>query len=711
MTAQPSRRRLVPEDLYRFVLCEDPQISPDGEWVAFVRSAVEGEDREYRSEIWLVRADGAEPPRRFTAGPVRDAQPRWSPDGRRLAFVRTIGKGQEADRQIWIIDRDGGEAWQLTTMRYGAGDPVWSPDGRYLAFTAEVDPAEPPEAAVQPRTPEDRKAEERRAKDQARVFTRIRYKFDLTGLHSGRYRQVWVVAVPPGPEGERPRPVPVTGGEFDHSHPAWSPDGTLIAVEAMREPEREHLRVHDIWVFPVPGTGAKLSAPVKVTASDGIFFSPAFSPDGRWIAAVGHKNEYTTATLPRVWLFPAPGQPGSPVCLTAGWDQGVGDTVGSDLRGSVTGGLHWSPDGQYVYFHASDRGATHLFRVRTETGAVERLVAGSRDIYGFTLDRGCRRAALAVAEMENPGDIYLYDLEAGAERRLTDLNAALRAEIEWPEVEELHFTARDGQPLHGWIMKPVGWRPGERYPLVLEIHGGPHTCYGHAFYQEFQVLAAAGYGVLFINPRGSTSYGQEFARACQGDYGGRDYQDLMDAVDHALTLGWVDPARLGVTGGSYGGFMTNWIIGHTDRFAAAVTHRSISNWISFWGVSDIGPWFSQGEHQVEELALWKDLETLWDRSPLKYAPAIRTPLLICHSEHDLRCPMEQAEQLYLALKMLGREVELVRHPRSNHELTRSGPPVLRVDRFHHILRWFRKYMPPGPAAGEPGETAAPATGA
>lgn len=242
----------------------------------------------------------------------------------------------------------------------------------------------------------------------------------------------------------------------------------------------------------------------------------------------------------------------------------------------------------------------------------------------------------------------------------------------------------------------MGFEPGKRYPLVLEVHGGPHTCYGHAFSQEFHLLAAAGYGVLFTNPRGSTGYGQEFVNAVRGDYGNRDYADLMDAVEHVLTLGWVDEKRLAVTGGSYGGFMTNWAVTQTNRFAAAITHRSICNWVSFSGTPDFGPFFNKQQHLVSDPRSAEGVEALWKISPLKYVRNVRTPLSIMHSEFDYRCPIEQAEQFYMAIKFYGQApVELVRHPRSNHDLTRQGPPTVRVDRFQRILAWFGRYCPAG----------------
>lgn len=736
MTAQ---RTFVPEDLYRIVLVGDPQIAPDASCIAFVRSHIEGEKKELRSHIWVAPlggADGAGPgaPRPYTRGPRSDSQPRWSPDGRRLAFVRQTGEGPQADRQIWIIDRQGGEAYQLTAMRNGASHPVWSPDGKYIAFMSAVDDAyadggDDSYNPAKPKTEADRKRDEQRQRDEAKLYTRFRYKFDHTGLFAPQRSHVWIVAVPdvppgpavpdqdedrsengaPAPWAHLPKPVQVTGGPYNHSLLSWSPDGRWLAVATSREDERE--QVSDIYLFPVPHDGQAAGQPVKLTASDGTFFDARWSPDGRCIAVIGHHREFGGATLNRLWLFPAPGTSGEKACLTAAWDRGIGGTVNSDVRpGMASAGLTWAPDGTAIYFVADDRGAAQVYRVDLAAGAdgmptlalrgdkpAEPVVVagGPREIYGFSLSADGTKAALAVAEPFNPGDIYCADLAAGAETRVTAVNEGLLRRIQLPELMEIEFASHDGLPVHGWILKPVGFEEGKKYPAVLQIHGGPHTCWGWSFSLEMQLMAAMGYAVIYVNPRGSTSYGQQFTYGCIGDYGGADYQDLMAAVDYAVSLGFIDEARLAVTGGSYGGFMTNWIVTQTNRFKAAITHRSISNWISFWGVSDIGPTFMQNEFGHN--TLWSGFEDMWERSPLKHVEKVETPILICHSENDLRCPMEQAEQLYLALKWLGKHAELLRHPRSNHDLTRSGPPTLRVDRFKHIERFLKEHVPPGAA--------------
>ena len=720
--AEMKRRKLTPEDLYQFVTVSDPQISPDGEVVAFVRSHVEKESKEPVSSIWLVPTQGGRPVQ-FTRGPKSDSSPRWSPDGRTLAFISE----RSGEPQIWLIDRYGGEARQLTAMRYGASHPVWSPDGKKIAFLSQVGPDDRRELLTRPKTEADKKEDEKRERDQARVFTRMEWRSNAAGILPERRSQIWVVDVPE-PGAPMPAPVQVTWGFYDHSNPRWSPDGKLLAFTAWRS-EDEHQHKQDVFIAEVPGpdspaakaTPAPLPpgekppegetataqadslaaaaqeaeaafAPKCITGSQGMFAEAVFSPDGNTLAVIGHLNEFSTVTQYRIFLYPVAG--GEPKVLD-NWDLAFYSTVNADVRPGGEGvEVTWAPDGNLVYVPVTERGACGVYAFPVAGGKPQLIAGGPREIYGGTFDRNCELLAFVAGTQTEIGDIFVMDCREFTETRLTDVNRELFAQLALPEIEELHFKARDGWDLHGWVMKPVGFVPGKKYPLVLEVHGGPATTWGYGFQQEFHILAAAGYGVLFINPRGSTSYGQKFVDAVRGDYGGHDYLDLMDAVDYALTLGWVDEKRLAVTGGSYGGFMTNWVVTQTDRFAAAITHRSISNWVSFSGTPDFGPFFNIWQHKVDDPWSPEGVEALWKISPLAYVRNVKTPLSIMHSEFDYRCPIEQAEQFYMAIKFYGQApVEFVRHPRSNHDLTRQGPPVLRVDRFRKILNWFGKYCP------------------
>lgn len=673
------KRKMVPEDLYKLKLVSDVQMSPCGSWVVYVKTVFAGEENEEQSHIWILDVESGEE-KQYTYGPKSDSQPRFSPDGRYLAFVRqvSLGNGQGEDRQIWLISLAGGEAYQLTSMRYGASMPVWAPDSQSLAFLSQVGLDDEYEKLIKPMSEQDRKEEKKKKQNEAFVTRDLRYKFDTSGLFSEKRMQIWVVEIK-----EKDKPKQVTNGQWNKGVPSWSPDGKRLAFAGNDSTQADYERISDIYVVDVDTTEY-----FSVTGRSGAFYHASWSPDGKTLGVIGHTNEYYGATLLKLWLFPvllnSEGR-----LLTADFDRGIGNVVGSDTRPGGFGSfdIFWSPQGDTIYFTASDQGANHLFRVNISTGEVNRLIDGKRELYSVSMDAKREKIVAAVSSITLPGDIFLF---AGSERRLTEVNQEILDELELADAEEITFKGADGWDIQGWLLKPIGFEGGKKYPLVLEIHGGPHTAYGYSFYQEMQLLAAEGYVVLFTNPRGSDSYGQLFNQACQKDYGGKDYEDLMKAVDYTISLGYVDETKLGVTGGSYGGFMTNWIVSQTDRFAVAVTHRSISNWVTFYGVSDIGPWFTDSEHG--ELTPWENLDELWNISPMKYVDKVTTPIQICHSENDLRCPMEQAEQFYTALKILKRETEFVRHPRSNHELTRSGPAILRVDRFHKNLEWYRRYL-------------------
>lgn len=719
--ATETRRRITPEDLYNFVTVGDPQISPDGDVIAFVRTQIDKESKEPRSSIWMVPAAGGQPVQ-FTRGNKSDSNPRWSPDGHTLAFVSDRG----GDRQIWLIDRFGGEARQLTTMRHGAGGPVWSEDGKRIAFTSAVGPDDKREMLTRAKTEGCKKAEEKKAKDEARTFVKMGWRADAIGVRPDRNTQIWVIDVPEA-GAPLPTPVQVTWGGYDHAGPQWSPDGKLIAFNAKRS-EDEMGRFSDVFITAVPGADSqavKASAaplqpgqdapqgdeakaiadavtaaaaeaekgfsPTNLTGGRGFMSVASFSPDGKYLAVIGHENEWEGSTQASIYLFPVAG--GEPKKLN-NWDLSIGDTVNGDVRPGGNVNTTFAPDGNMIYTSVSERGAASVYAWPIVGGKPQLLAGGNREISAGTFDRNCETFAFVAGDFHSISDIYVMDCREFEEKRLTDVNGELFAQLELSTPEEISFKARDGWDLHGWLMKPVGFEAGKQYPLVLEIHGGPHTCYGYAFGQEFQVLAASGYGVLFINPRGSTSYGQNFVDAVRGDYGGRDYNDLMDAVDYAIAQGWVDAKRLAVTGGSYGGYMTNWVVTQTDRFAAAITHRSICNWVSFSGTPDFGPAFNKQQHKVEDPWSPEGVQELWKISPIAYVKNVKTPISIMHSEFDFRCPIEQAEQFYMAIKYYKQApVEMVRHPRSNHDLTRQGPPVLRVDRFHKILRWFGQYCP------------------
>jgi len=649
---------LSPEDLYEFRFLTDAQISPDGARIAYSVKTANPKRDGYLGAIWLVSADGTTPPVQITAGTAQDSSPRWSPDGSELAFTSDRGevpKGRKRPpRNVFVLDLAGGEARQLTRFGDDCSDLVWAPDGGHLAFVV--------------RDPKDSADEE----DGVRVYDRARYRSDEGGLSDGRRKHVWIVGV----DGSAPRKV--TDGDWDDGQPEFSPDGREIAFVSNRTERRDLNTVADIHVASLSGETR------RITDGEGSYGNPSWSPDGTVITAYGTECAIgSSARNIHIWAFPKKGGPGRD--LLEGWDRSVGSSVISDMRAHAqTLPPAWTGDDR-ILFLGSDQGTANAYSCASAGGDVRAETVGAHQVVAWSLDRSLRRFAAIVAMATDPGNLVVGEV-GGPMRKATCLNDELLGSRYIAAPERVEFTGADGWKIEGWLMKPREFDPAKKWPLVLEIHGGPHTAYGHSFFHEFHVLAGRGYAVLFTNPRGSHAYGQRFVEACVGDWGGKDYEDLMAGVDHALALGWVDPKRLYLTGGSYGGFMTNWIIGHTDRFRAAVTQRSISNNISAFGTSDIGWHF--WEHEMGDATPWSGGEKLIFRSPLTYVTSVKTPLLILHAERDLRCPIEQAEQLFTALKVLGKEAVFVRFPEDNHDLTRGGKPKHRVEHARRIADWF-----------------------
>ena len=646
----PIPRGMVPQDLTRIQLVSDPQISPDGRLVAFVVTTLSEEKDEYLSNIWMVDAAGGEP-HRFTTGPLRDTAPRWSPDGSRLAFVSEREPRKKG--QIYVMPSGGGEPVRLTELRNGAGAPEWSPDGTSLAFTSPVGGWQEPESE-----------EEKRKSRPARVITTLKYKLNGEGFTYDRRTHVFVIAAAGG------APRQLTDGDWTDGDPVWAPDGRSIAFSSARHAERDHDDGSDIWIVPAGG-----GEPRRVTDTAGPAMLPAFSPDGGTIAFLGRTglNEYGR----NVQVFTIPVAGGARASVSAALDRSCAPLHARPC---------WGPGGA-ITFAAEDEGACGLYR--TGAAAPTRVVGGARVVTGYSLARDGRRLAFAASHPLSPPELFVQD---GAEERpLVDLNLAWKETVGLSAPERFRFE-RAGLTVDGWVMRPAGFEAGRRYPALLNVHGGPHAQYGYPFFDEFQVQAGAGYAVVYTNPRGSQGYGEAFTRAVIGDWGGGDVADVLAGLEEALRrFDWIDPARLGILGGSYGGFVTSWIVGHDTRFRAACSERAVNSQVTMFGTSDIGHLFNTTE--LGGVTPWEDMPRYLARSPLTYAKDITTPLLILHSEDDLRCPMEQAEQLFVALKTLRREVVLVRFPDENHEMSRSGRPRHRLERFRIILDWFAKYLP------------------
>lgn len=693
------KRRVTSRDLWSMRFVGDPELSSCGKTLAWVETWINAKKNHYESAIYVARKgeDGSfSCPERLTNGRrpdgdgAMDRSPRFSPDGSRLAFI----SNRSGKNQIWVLDMKGGEARELTHGDDGAGQFEWSPDGKHLVFVMREAKAKD----------ERKDADDIRTDKDVTVITHLRYKSNgVPAFVDQRPLHLFVVEVKSGAVRQ------LTTGEFSESGPAVSPDGKTVAFVSIREKDRD-IKVYpsDLWTVPFEGGEVK-----KLTSGEGPVHDPVYSPDGNWIAFVGHTEGLVSTANEEVLAI---GKDGGEVRHTwAGFDRSVGAGAGSDARMDAgRSGPFWSSDSKDLYFVLADRGYSGLYRVSLDRPGPE-LVAGAvpgniqacpkyppvvNTMAAAFPSSGDLVFAFTGSSSVNPNDLYAVTMKAGAceseaktacpLQQVTRSNEGLLSGLDIIAPEPFTFTSSDGLVLDGWAMKPAGFEKGKKYPAVVEVHGGPHSAYGEAFFHEFQLLASRGFGVFYCNPRGSSCYGKKFADGVIGDWGGMDYQDVMALRKHVSTIDWVDDSKVGITGGSYGGYMTNWVVGQTDRFAAAVSCRSISNMFTKYGTSDIGWYGNRAGFAGRDL--WDSEDFIMERSPIRYAPRVTTPILLIQSEQDYRCPMEQAEQWFTALKRLGKTVEFVRFAGENHELSRSGRPWNRVERLEHIAEWFERFM-------------------
>jgi dipeptidyl aminopeptidase/acylaminoacyl peptidase len=676
VAAQAQQRGITELDLLKFKWIGESRVSPDGKQIAFVRVTVNEKEDTYDTALWIVPADASAPPRPLTSG-TRDTAPRWSPDGRRLAFLRApMKEGRPQPPQIFLLDMSGGEARQLTEVVRGAGAPSWSPDGKTIAFSSSIGPKD-----------HIKKKEDERQSD-VRVITRATYRSNGGGYADPtRHTHVWTVAVDPAASAPATAKQ-MTSGEFDEQGAVWSPDGKWIYFTSNRV-EEPYYHPQDSDLYAVPAGGGEI---VKIASIDGAIgaFSP--SPDGKRIAFIGMAEMKPPRSFDQPDLFVTDAAPGAtPRNLTGAYDFEIGGGIGGDQRAPRGGGGSqpvWTRDGRAVLVVGSEHGSGNIKRIDIESGKVQPFTQGTHDVMSYTSVPGADGLALVVSSPTNVGDLYVADGTSSLVR-VTKINEELFSTIVQREPEEFWFTSFDGRKMQGWVLRPPDFEEGKKYPLILEIHGGPHSAYGNTFTHEFSWMAAKGFVVLYTNPRGSTSYGQEFANIIQHNYPGDDHKDLMAAVDAVLQRGYIDDKRMGITGGSGGGVLTNWAISQTDRFAAAVSQRSIADWTGFWYTAD----FTLFQPTWFKAAPWEDPQDFARRSPITHIAKVTTPLMLIEGEDDYRTPpSDGGEQMFRALKYLKRPVVMVRFPGETHELSRSGKPWHRIERLQHIVGWFEKYL-------------------
>ncbi len=670
------KRNISASDLYRIVLVEEPRISPDGRYVAWVRQQAQEFSNDYRREIWLSPTSGGAAIQLTRGG--TESQPRWSPDGQTLAFV----SARDASAQLYLLPlgAPGGEARQLTKQLRGVSQPVWSPDGRHIAFLASVNAEEraredrgdrPPEPLdeLAARHQEERQAQEETLQHDPRVVNSIPYR-EGTTYRDGRHAQIYIIETAES-SGETPVPRRLTDAASDYSTPAWSADGNSLFCIRSAHPDRPEPRRWTSLYRIDMATGAEQ----RLSGDEVNCVDNAPSPAGDMVAFLLKPASRRPERLFRLAIISAQG--GDAQVLTETFDRQVDE-----------GSLRWSADGSSIVFSAASEGSRGLWRVRPGA-APEPVLTGELEVSGYDMTAD-GDIACALSKTADPSSLHWLDAGTNDTRPLARPNEGFLNEIVVQPVHEQCFTGPDGSKLQGWLILPPGRQDGMQHPLVLHIHGGPQMMWGSAhrsLWLEWQLQAARGYAIFFCNPRGGDGYGEAFRMALHQAWGEVAQADIMAGVDHVIAGGQIDPARLAVTGGSYGGYMTAWIVGHSERFSAAVAQRGVFNLISFYGVTDI-PLFLSDQFDSTPT---QDHELLWRHSPLAYADDIQTPLLIIASENDYRVPLSDSEQLFAFIHLRGGVVEFVRYPREGHEHTRSGEPQHRVDGLERALAWFDRY--------------------
>ena len=652
----PSQRVLTVDDLFRIQRVSDPRVSPDGKWVAYVVATPDLAADKSTSRIWMVAAAGGDPIP-LTAKGSSAASPRWSPDGKYLGFLAT--RGEDAESQVWLLNRLGGEAEQLTTIKQGVGSFVWSPDGGRLAL--EIDDMTPDQAG-------DTTWIGIKAKTQRPyVIDRLQFKRDGTGYLDRRRTHLYVFDLRTKGAARQ-----ITSGGWDDEGPAWSPDGRLIAFTSNRDSVDGNDN-SDVWVVASDDT-SKGATTRRLTSTPGPDGDPEWSPDGKWILYDRQPSGEPIAMIydpGQLAIIDASG--GQPRAVTAALDR--------NIRAE-----RWAPDGKSLYGILEDEGDNYLVRVDATSGAVTRLVGGGpdgREVNGYSLGADGTIAAL-ISAPHLPNEIFL--VEAAGPRQLTRTNQPLLDSLRLADVRELHFKSRDGTAVEAFLYLPPDYQTARRYPTLLRIHGGPVSQFDRSFNSEGQLFAARGYAVVMTNPRGSSGYGAKFARAIFADWGNKDFDDVMAAVDEAVRQGVADADRLGVGGWSYGGILTNYVITKSTRFKAAISGASEALYTSNYGHDHY-----QNLWEIELGLPWTH-QRAWDRiSPFWSVAKITTPTLWMGGDKDWNVPIMNSEQMYQAMRRLGRTTQLVVYPGQSHGISK---PTYQKDRWQRYLEWYGRFLKP-----------------
>lgn len=646
------KRKIIIDDYFRIKRISDIQISPDSKRIAFVkREIVPDEEKEGKlkriRDIYMITLEDNKI-HRLTTHPKGASYPRWSPDGGYLAFLSS----RTEKSQIWLLDmKFGGEARQLTYWEAEIEEFSWSPDAKHIAF-------------ISPDPKKKKEKEKEKKKDDPYVITRTKFLYDGIGYFGDprEWKHIWILSL-----SDSKNPTKLTDGNFDDGSIRWSPDGSLIAFVSNRTGGDDNNDNTDIWIVPSQGGEVR-----QITTNIGADYSPRWSTEGKFIAYIANTDPNNLYKLNRLWVASA--QDGKPRCLSHGLDRGVMN-------------IAWSRNSRFIYGLVPDKARVHAYRFSLKDGEISKVLGGERRLYQLALSKDSTFFAFTLEDNDHTAELYTATVEEKKLVPRTQLNKELLSELQLGKTEKIQFKNPDGQTVEGFVLKPPDFDPGRKYPLILKIHGGPQGTDGNYFSAEGQWYAANGYVVLWVNYRASSDYGEAWQEAIARNWYFKEYDDLMAAVDYMCQKEYIDPKRLGVTGVSYGGIMTTWIVGHTDRFAAAVAERFTVDNFSCYGVDDEALWYEKDlglPYDEDNFNLYRIL------SPITYIKNCKTPILLMQCLEDHRCPLPQALQFYMGLKKLKKaETQLILYPRESHGI-REIPHL--SDRLKRIISWFDRYI-------------------